>query len=100
MEFEWDEEKRRAVFLKRGVDLAEAALIFEGPFLSQVDRRADYGEVRFVSVGRVGADIYTVVHTGRGPVIRLITAWKGGVYDLEELEKRHARRITGDEGSR
>lgn len=46
MEFEWDEAKRQQVARKHDVDLAKAALIFEGFTLTRVDTRRDYGEVR------------------------------------------------------
>ena len=46
MEFEWDEAKRRSVITERGVDLLYAALIFEGPTLTALDDRRDYGEER------------------------------------------------------
>ena len=57
MEFEWDERKRRETLRKHGVDLLEAALIFEGPVLSRPDDRKDYGEIREVSLGMVDGEI-------------------------------------------
>ena len=50
MEFEWDENKRSEVLDKHAVDFRHAALIFEGPILTKVDKRLDYGEGRNVSV--------------------------------------------------
>jgi uncharacterized DUF497 family protein len=78
VEFEWDEGKRRQVIETRGVDVVYAALIFEGPVLTRIDDRADYGEVRRISLGMVGDECFVVVHTDRSGVTRLITAWKGG----------------------
>ena len=78
MEFEWDEGKRRRVIEERGVDMVYAALIFEGPVLTRIDDRADYGEVRRISLGMVVNECFVVVHTDRAGVTRLITAWKGG----------------------
>ena len=98
MQFEWDEDKRREVRDKHGVDLLEAALIFEGVTLTKVDNRADYGEVRLISLGLVDGEAYIVVHTERQGVTRLITAWKGGRHDREEYEAGIARRDPPDEG--
>lgn len=83
MKFEWDEEKRLKVKEARGVDFLYAALIFEGPTLTKVDDREDYGEVRFASLGLVDDVPYVVIHTERGENIRLISAWKGGRKDYE-----------------
>ena len=88
MEFDWNEEKRQQVLAERGVDLLYAALIFEGPTLTKLDERADYGEPRFISLGLVDDTPYIVVHTERDGRIRLITAWQGGRKDHETYRKR------------
>ncbi len=86
MQFEWNEEKRQQVLDERGVDLLEAALIFEGFTLTKEDDRQDYGEVRYASLGLVDDVPYIVIHTRRGENIRLITAWKGGQSDYERYK--------------
>jgi uncharacterized protein len=65
MEFEWDERKRARVIAEHGIDLLVAAQIFEGPVLTKIDERADYGEVRLISLGLVGNECFIVVHTRR-----------------------------------
>ena len=75
MQFEWDERKNRDNIAKHGIGFKDAARIFEGPVLSWVDERHDYGEVREISVGRFdGVAILTVVHTDRRDVVRIISA--------------------------
>lgn len=98
MDFEWDEAKRRKALEKHQVDILYAALIFEGPVLTRIDDRADYGEDRLISLGLVDGVPHIVVHTSRGDAIRLITAWKGGRRDLEAYRKGLARRHPRDEG--
>ena len=66
MEFEWDETKRQQVLRERGVGVLYAALIFEGPVLTRVDDRADYGETRQISLGIVDDQGFVVVFTERG----------------------------------
>ncbi len=100
MEFEWDERKRRETLRKHGVDLLEAALIFEGPVLSRPDDRKDYGEIREVSLGMVDGEIFVVVHTERHGKTRLITAWKGGKREKAAYQKRIAGRDPQNEGLR
>jgi uncharacterized DUF497 family protein len=73
-EFEWDEKKRTLVLEGRGVDFVDAALIFENWVLTKPDRRRDYSEERFVSIGMVDEHCYVVVHAPRGQNIRIISA--------------------------
>jgi len=86
MEFDWDEDKRRTNIDKHGVDFLYAARIFRGFALTMVDGRDDYGEVRLVSIGRVGDEYFVVVHTQRGGVNRLISARKGGRRDRRKYQ--------------
>jgi uncharacterized DUF497 family protein len=58
--FEWNEKKRAQNFNKHGVDFLDAALIFEGPILVRQDTRADYGETRFIALGRVDDIVYVL----------------------------------------
>ena len=46
MEFEWDEDKRRANARKHGIDFADAATIFGGKIVVIPDDRFDYCETR------------------------------------------------------
>ncbi len=86
MEFEWNDEKRQINLDKHGVDIFVAALIFEDVTITSEDRRHDYGEVRYKSIGMVGDVCYVVIHTERDGAIRLISAWKGGRRDRRKLE--------------
>lgn len=100
--FEWDERKRQEVLHDRGVDLLDAALIFEDPerVLVWRDGRKDYGEDRFIAVGMVEEIAYQLVFTWRGEAMRLITAWKISNADYEKYKTRLAQAIEGDEGTR
>jgi len=98
MEFEWDEDKRLSNIEKHRVDFRVATAIFEGPTIDQIDRRADYGERRMVSVGAADGTVYVVVHTERGGAMRIISAWKGGKREREAYRSLHARRDQGDAG--
>lgn len=75
MEFEWDERKHRENILKHGIRFEDAARIFDGFTIDAIDDRKDYGEVRVISVGKVGAVVLiAVVHTDRDGVRRIISA--------------------------
>ncbi|AJY45990.1 hypothetical protein TM49_10400 [Martelella endophytica] len=98
MEFQWDEVKRQRILAERGVDILYAALIFEGVVLTREDDRRDYGERREISLGMVDDECFVVVHTDRGGIRRLITAWKGGRDERRIYEARVAGAAQKDEG--
>ena len=75
MKFEWDEEKNKANQKKHRVSFEEAAEIFCYPIYEIVDTRFEYGEVRFIGIGRNSQMILlTVVYTEREAIIRIISA--------------------------
>ena len=84
LQFEWDEDKAAQNLAKHGVSFLTAAEIFANEIIERIDDREDYGELRFIALGRVEADIYRVVFTWRGDkVIRIITAQKANKYERE-----------------
>lgn len=91
MDFEWDEEKRRANFAKHGIDLLDAAFLFEGEVLRQRDDRQDYGEERYIAIGMVGEECLVAVYTVRESRIRLISVRRGGRRDRKKYQASIAR---------
>lgn len=89
--FEWDEEKRQQNLLKHGVDFLYAAQIFEGDVVI-VDDRQDYGETCYLAVGRVAGELFAVVYTLRGDMIRLISARRARNKEYERYQDRILRR--------
>ncbi len=74
MEFDWDPAKNDANLNEHGISFDEARHIFDGPVLTRVDDRQDYGENRHISLGALSPDaVLVVVHTVRGDKIRLIS---------------------------
>ena len=63
MLYTWDEEKRKANRAKHGVDLADAAVIFEDFCLIREDVTEGYAEQRFLAIGRAGGRMLMVVYT-------------------------------------
>ena len=75
MEFEWDEDKAAANFEKHEVDFEDATNVFlDSRRLVREDRRRDYAEARYQTIGSVRGTILFVVYTRRGRVYRLISA--------------------------
>ncbi len=75
LEFEWDEAKAQTNLEKHGVSFLTAAAIFSNERLERIDDREDYGEVRWIALGRAETEVYRVVYTWRreNPV-RIISA--------------------------
>jgi uncharacterized protein len=76
MKIAFDAAKRIETFAKRGLDMADAALIFAGPHKTVVDDRKDYGEVRFVTVGYLAGRMVYIAWTVRGETRRIISMRK------------------------
>ena len=74
MTFEWDEAKNQANVRKHGVDFETAKRIFDGPVVTGIDQRKDYGEDRSITIGRVERALIVVAHTHREGRVRLISA--------------------------
>jgi uncharacterized protein len=73
---EFDPAKRQAIFSHRGLDMARAAEIFEGATLTIADDRQDYGEPRFITIGRLDGRMVVSVWTPRGAARRIISLRK------------------------
>lgn len=60
-----DPVKRAATLADRGLDMADAGRVFDGPTLTVVDDRADEGEQRFITIGRLNGRMVVIVRTPR-----------------------------------
>ena len=63
---EFDAAERQAIIDNRGLDMAGAAEIFEGATLTIADERKNYGEPRFITIGRLDGRMVVSVWTPRG----------------------------------
>ena len=74
-EFEWDDAKSQRTKGERGIGFEEASYIFDGAYIEWEDSRENYGERRFIAVGKVEGIFLTAVWTPRPPVRRIIAVW-------------------------
>ncbi|MBM3547544.1 MAG: BrnT family toxin [Alphaproteobacteria bacterium] len=51
MKLSWDERKRQQTLVERGLDFADAELVFAGRRVNLPDERRSYGEPRFITAG-------------------------------------------------
>ena len=76
MHFDWDPDKDRANRTKHHMSLSAGRSVFQDPdYLDEYDDR-DYGEERWIAIGRSGPIIAYVVYTDRGDVRWLISVRK------------------------
>jgi uncharacterized protein len=58
---------------QRGVDMADAAMVFEKPVITIVDSRLDYGEARFITFGKLLDRMVVLAWTMRNSRRRIIS---------------------------
>ncbi len=87
MEFEWDEAKRIQAIEKHGVDFADAPFLWSSPMVVAGDNRKDYGEPRFIALGKLKGRVMVVVYTYRGAgVVRIISFRKANSREVKAYE--------------
>lgn len=83
----FDPAKRDATLAARGLDFADAEIVFEGLVFEFVDERIDYGEVRITTVGLLHGRMVVVVWTERGNDRHVISMRKAN--DREQRRYLH-----------
>jgi uncharacterized DUF497 family protein len=73
MDIEFDSAKRDATLTNRGLDFADAGIVFEGLTATVPDDRTDYGEPRFITAGMLRERLVVLVWTPRGAARRIIS---------------------------
>lgn len=82
MNFIWDEQKNRTNIYKHGLSFAIAREIFDSPMLVDLDDRFDYGEDRWIGIGRIQSRIVVVVYTEADEnTVRIISLRKALNYE-------------------
>lgn len=88
MQFEWDEAKRAENIVKHRIDFADVPEMFDGPMLSELDKRTDYGEERWLGIGFLRNTVAVVVWTERQyDIIRIISARRANRYERQRFEQ-------------
>ncbi len=98
MLFEWDDAKNERNIQQHGIDFLDVSALFDGPMLTELDDRMDYGEDRWVSIGMLSTLTAVVVWTERdGDTIRLISARKANKYERQRYEAYLTNRLGSTE---
>lgn len=91
MKFAWDKPKAKSNYAKHGVSFELAKEVFKDPFAIEfLDDRQDYGEERFVILGRVDDHVLYVAYTERNEVIRIISARRATKHEQEIYFKENS----------
>lgn len=76
MDIEFDEAKRLLTLSQRGLDMKDVAQVFEGLHMTMEDRRKDYGEARYNTVGYLDGRMVMFAWTRRSARLRIISLRK------------------------
>jgi uncharacterized DUF497 family protein len=85
MRITFDETKRQKTLSERGLDFADAIVVFAGVTLEVEDQRRDYGETRIICYGLLQDRMVVVGYTPRGAVRH--------VFSMRKANEREQARI-------
>jgi len=85
MEIEFDRGKRDITWQERGIDFADAAIVFAGPVVTAEDRREDYGELRYITFGILAGRLVAVIWTPRDGKRRIISMRKANEREKNKI---------------
>jgi uncharacterized protein len=76
MRVSYDPAKRDKALADRGLDFADAAVVFEGMTVEVEDTRKDYGEKRIICYGQLAGRMVVIGYTPRGSVRHIFSMRK------------------------
>ena len=86
MQFEWNNEKARLNMEKHSLSFSDAHYVFSGEIITFEDKRENYSELRYVTLGELWGRV--IVHTLRGDAIRIISMRKANEREKKIYYKR------------
>lgn len=85
MEISFDPDKRKRTLDQRGLDFADAPLVFEGVTVEIEDTRKNYGEQRIICYGLLAGRLVVVGYTPRGAVRHIFSMRKANAREKARL---------------
>ena len=89
MAIEFDEAKYKFTLETRGLDMKRANEVFAGSTLTAEDRRRNYGERRFITIGHLDDRMVVLVWTPRNEDQRIVSMRKAN----EREQAKYATRF-------
>ena len=86
--YEWDKTKQRENLCKHGLSFEDAPLVFAGACVTFEDKRYDYREERFITLGQLEGRVVVIAHTPRGKKIRIISMRKANSREQKIYQER------------
>ena len=81
----WDPVKRAKASAERGLDFADAAIVFAGVTVEFEDTRRDYGEARVICYGHLSGRMVVVGYVQQGSARRIFSMRKANDREKERL---------------
>ena len=85
MRVSFDPAKRARTLAERGLDFADAAIVFAGVTLEVEDTRRDYGETRIICYGLLECRMVVVGYTPRGNTRHIFSMRKANGREQERI---------------
>jgi uncharacterized DUF497 family protein len=89
MEFEWDASKSQANYRKHGLDFRDAEKVFQGLVITREDSRKNYGEKRWITMGKLEEITVVIVYVQRGERLRIISMRRANVRERKVYEEKN-----------
>jgi hypothetical protein len=88
MKYQWDNNKAEQNEGKHGLCFSDAKYVFAGEIVTFIDKRRDYGEIRYITMGKLSGRIVVIVHTQRENTTRIISMRKANGREKKIYSKR------------
>jgi uncharacterized DUF497 family protein len=85
MRVTFDPVKRAKTLAERGLDFADAAIVFEGTTVELEDTRKDYGEPRIICYGLLSGRMVVIGYTPRGATRHVFSMRKANHREKDQL---------------
>jgi uncharacterized DUF497 family protein len=85
MRLTFDPAKRAKTLAERGLDFADAEVVFAGVTVEIEDTRKDYGETRIVRYGHLQGRLVVVGYVSRGASRHIFSMRKANAREQERL---------------
>jgi len=85
----FDPAKREKTLAERGLDFADAALVFAGDTLEVEDDRKDYAEVRIICFGALAGRMVVIGYTPRGADRHVFSMRKANEREKDRIGSQH-----------
>ena len=85
MRITFDPAKRQKTVAERGLDFADAAMVFAGVTLEVEDARRNYGETRIICYGLLKGRLVVIGYTPRGASRHIFSMRKANDREKERI---------------